>query len=761
MNLKIATLTYQRHDNYGAMLQCYALQKKIQELGVETQIIDYICKVSEKPFSLRALKTKGLKKYISGCIGAITRIPRRKSFAKFRKNYLSLTKPYNETNVSQIGASFDGYIVGSDNVWNSGITGLDERYFLSFVADKRKRSSYAASFGSTKIDFNLKEKYSELLNDFALITVREESGSKLVKDLIKRDSKVVCDPTLLLSKEDWSSIAVKPKIKGKYLLAYQMVPSRSFVKFVNKIAKNKGLKIIFVPFPYGFSKCKKKPGIGPLEWLGLFENAEFIVTDSFHGCVFSVIFQKEFAVRISQLGERIENFLSVLGISNRITQYAEEALNLHHIDYISVEKKLKEFSANSQKELSNILKYFESIKEAGENGVVDPSRCTGCQLCRKLCPVGAITVKKDNLGFVYPDIDLNKCIHCHLCEKVCGEMVKNKNNQIPQCYAAINNDKRIVSNSASGGIFPAIADAVLKSDGVVIGAGYDDHFNITHYSIEKSEDIHKLQGTKYPQSNIYSVFNQITVLLENNKQVLFIGTSCQCAAVREFVKYKKINDDNLLIVDIFCNGVFSPTIWKEYISHLETKYGKVQFVSFRDKKRGWRNKHLKIVADKKNISSYCNNKASILRIYELKIGFRESCYQCPYMTMNRVGDISIGDFWGIERIKPKIDKNTGVSAVIVNNEKGTILFNAIKSQLKTFKVRNEDILQPVLKGFNTKHSCRSQFIKDYKIHGINLILNKYGNVKGFAKLKRDFLVPLSYKTKIAGLVSRIIHHKDE
>ena len=148
--MKIATLTYQRHDNYGAMLQCYALQKKLIDLGVETDVIDYVCKVSENPCSLSSLKANGVKRYITGIIGAATRLPRAKKFKEFRTR-LKMSITVTEKNISQMGASYDGYIVGSDNVWNSDITGLDEIYFLSFVGDKRRRASYAASIGSSKI----------------------------------------------------------------------------------------------------------------------------------------------------------------------------------------------------------------------------------------------------------------------------------------------------------------------------------------------------------------------------------------------------------------------------------------------------------------------------------------------------------------------------------------------------------------------------------------------------------------------------------
>ena len=235
--MKIATLTYQRHDNYGAMLQCYALQKKLEQMGVETEVIDYICEVSVSPFGLNALKAKGLKRYITGIIGAITRLPRKNSFKKFRK-LIRMSKIATKNNISQLGASYDGYIVGSDNVWNVDITGFDENYFLSFVADDRKKVSFAASFGSSKIIGHHNIRYKKLLCDFAILTSREESGADLIQNLTGKEAEAVCDPSLLLTAEEWCNLAIDSYEKEPYLLAYQMVPSRKFVSFVKKVFLN-------------------------------------------------------------------------------------------------------------------------------------------------------------------------------------------------------------------------------------------------------------------------------------------------------------------------------------------------------------------------------------------------------------------------------------------------------------------------------------------------------------------------------------------
>lgn len=757
--MKIATLTYQRHDNYGAMLQCYALQKKIESYGIETEVIDYICDVSENPFGLRALRTKGIKKYITGSIGAITRLPRAKRFTEFRR-LLKMSATVTKKNISQLGKEYDGFIVGSDNVWNTDITGLDEMYFLSFVADKRRRASYAASFGSSKIKESDKDRYTTLLADFAIINCREKSGAKLAADLTGKRTDTGCDPSILLTKEEWSDLAISPREKKPYLLAYQMVPSSGFVKLVRTVAKAKGLNVIYIPFPYGFLSCECKLSIGPLEWLGLFKEAEYILTDSFHGCAFSILFNKQFAVQISQLGERIDNILSIVDLKSRVVDTSNDVQDLPMIDYSIVNNKIELFRKESEDKLKQILKYFKGLKS---NGITDPSQCTGCMLCKTICRTDAINIQRDELGFIYPIIDRDLCIvNCHACETVCKSISQPKAIVDQQYYSAIHNDSDIIKKSGSGGVFSALASQLIEKGGVVYGAAYQSGFLVAHEPARDMEQLERIRGTKYVQSTILTIYEKVAEDLISQKPVLFVGTPCQCAAVQRYVKFKKIEDTNFYCCDIFCHGVFSPQIWDEYLRFLEDKFQeKISYISFRDKDKGWRNKKLKIKTTSSDISDYCNNKASVLRLYEQNISFRESCYQCRYMNLKRRGDISIGDFWGIERVKPELDNNTGVSAVIVNNDKGRILLDSIKNEASFVEFRRQDIIQPALKEFTKKHSQRTTFIDEYKKAGIADILNKYGRVNGKLRIKRDYIIPLLYKLRIAGFASKILHLNDK
>lgn len=360
-------------------------------------------------------------------------------------------------------------------------------------------------------------------------------------------------------------------------------------------------------------------------------------------------------------------------------------------------------------------------------------------------------------------IDENKCIRCGKCETVCESLKLNAKNggDNQKYYSAINKDAKVVKYSGSGGMFTALANVFLKNGGTVYGAGYTDAFAVSHRGVNKLEELSLITGTKYTQSSILGVYELVKEDLVNGKKVLFVGTPCQCSAMRQFLSENKIDDSLLLVVDIFCHGVFSPTIWGEYIELLEEKFGeKITFFSFRDKEKGWRNKQLKVLTESKDVSDYCNYQASVLRMYEQNLSFRDVCYKCSYMNLSRVGDISIGDFWGIERVKPSLDKNTGVSAVLVNTKKGEEIIEEIKGEVTLTEFKRGEILQQVLREPTRMNPRRKQFIRDYKENGAERLFSKYGQVKGKQRIKRDILVPILYKFRVASIASKLLHIKD-
>lgn len=357
---KIATITFSNSTNFGAILQTYALQKAILNMGYETEVIDYECNFVYKPYTLKSFKERGIKAYIMSSILYLTRIPRMNKFKKFRSKIL-FSEKVNSESIKKISNSYAAYIVGSDQVWNNKITGFDKNFFLDFVKDNRKKCSYAASFGVSKINNNLVDEYKRLLGSFNHLLVREEKGCEIIKDLIQREVNTVLDPTLLITKEEWMDLASSKRYDGDYVLVYQMGISTTMLKFAKKLAKRNGCKIVIIPFPLGsMVNAKWEVSSGPEEWLGLFRDAKYIVTDSFHGTVFSIKFNKEFFTEVSPmvkgLSSRIDTILGSVGLTNRLIVNGDNDYIDEKINYEKVNEKL-------EKQVTKSLQYLKEMIE--------------------------------------------------------------------------------------------------------------------------------------------------------------------------------------------------------------------------------------------------------------------------------------------------------------------------------------------------------------------------------------------------------------
>ncbi len=217
---KTATITFQNANNYGALLQTYALHKCLINLGVHNQVLNYKCDYMGKPYGIAALKRKGLIRFFLGIAYYIFRLPRRAKFAEFRSR-INYTKILKRDDLFDLNQKYDFFISGSDQVWNDGISNLDPSFFLDFVKSREKKLSYAASFGFEEISENLKSKYKKLLHDFSSYNMREESGVNIISKLFNKKANLVLDPTLLLTKKDYDEITNLPNIKEKYILVYQ------------------------------------------------------------------------------------------------------------------------------------------------------------------------------------------------------------------------------------------------------------------------------------------------------------------------------------------------------------------------------------------------------------------------------------------------------------------------------------------------------------------------------------------------------------
>lgn len=332
--MKVELITRHAVPNYGSLLQSYATQFAIEKLGHDSEIINYI-RYDEKSKNLAKTLVKGKKwdkNKITRLIYNLIQVPnyvhQYNRFFKYRKKLLKESKDeYNSLEQLKNNVPIcDVFCSGSDQIWGSiGKDIYDEAYFLSF-AEGKKCISYASSFGKTELNKELLYNLNRLLKKYKKILVREDSAKKILKESGLNNVEQVLDPTLLLSKKDWEKLAdnTKLKLKDKYILIYQLHNDKKFDEYAKKFAKIKGLKLLRISTSiyHIFRNGKLIYLPSPSEFLKLFENAEYILTDSFHATVFSIIYNKKFmnVLPTNKTATRIESLHRLFNIEQRILQ---------------------------------------------------------------------------------------------------------------------------------------------------------------------------------------------------------------------------------------------------------------------------------------------------------------------------------------------------------------------------------------------------------------------------------------------------------
>lgn len=380
--------------------------------------------------------------------------------------------------------------------------------------------------------------------------------------------------------------------------------------------------------------------------------------------------------------------------------------------------------------------------------------CCGCSVCIFVCTKNAISMQPDDLGFLYPVVDDDICIECGKCANVC---IFNNHYFAPfklaeqKFYGGRCKNSNEVQNSQSGGAFAALSDFILDNGGVVYGAGFSQGFKVVHKRATTKEERDEFRGSKYVQSELNDILKYLDDDLRQGRVVMFSGTPCQIAALTSLYdksQYRK----NLYLMDFICHGVPSPFVWKEYVKYVEQKFdSEIVFVNYRDKEKGWR-KHFESFVLKKNESRTTSkiflNYYSDLFYKHLDI--RYSCYRCPYTNLNRLSDITVADFWGIEdSVMSDLDDNKGCSSIIVNTEKGQLWFNKICSRLDYKVVNKTELKQPNLSHPTFMNPKRKEFEVDFAKHGFDYVLRKYGNVgiNRIFTIIKNIIRPLVYSVR--------------
>lgn len=319
----------------------------------------------------------------------------------------------------------------------------------------------------------------------------------------------------------------------------------------------------------------------------------------------------------------------------------------------------------------------------------DSSDCCFCRACEHVCAKKAISFSADEEGFSYPVVDESLCIDCGLCQKVCPMQEPQKVlKEEGKAYAFQLKDKTLLSTSSSGGAFIAIASSVLKKGGVVYGAAWEGK-TVFHRRVDESGDIHVLMGSKYVQSDTGNTYIQVKEDLTNGKIVYYTGTPCQIAGLKLFLRREY---DNLITSDLICHGTPSPKMLEETISHIEKRMNSTFLgYDFRDKKiKGWACSSSSSYRKPNGRICYLKHSREMEAYFTAFMAghmMRMNCYHCPFATYQRVGDLTIADYWGVKKLHPEFpNPSVGMSLILVNTEKGQQIYKVISKENFTHEV---------------------------------------------------------------------------
>lgn len=757
--MKVDIITRHSVPNYGSLLQSYATQKVIEDMGFETEIINYT-RYDERYKNLVNSLIKGKKwnkNFIMRLFYKVIQTPNYarmyKKFENFRNSFLKETlREYGSIEELKKNPPIaDVYCSGSDQIWGKiGTADYDEAYFLQFVNDRNKKCiAYSSSFGKKDIDEILKNKLNELLKNYKEIMVREDTAKKILNEHGFENVKQVLDPTFLLDREKWSELANKAKKKyNGYILVYQLHDNKEFDRYAKQFSKKTGLKLLRVsPSIYHIIRSGKLIYLpNQYDFLALFKNAEYILTDSFHATVFSIIFNKKFVdILPGNTSTRIISILELVGLNDRILK--------NYTDFSFIDKKINFEECNKiiKKEREKSIELLKKAIIDGSENTIDMLnkhyRCTGCRMCKQICPVKAINMIENEEGFYEPTIDKERCIKCGLCYKKCPQLnhaMINQKLEKQMIFATKNKDIKEQRTSSSGGIFSALAKIILNSNGVIYGASFNENLELEHIRINDIKDLYKLKGSKYIQSNVQDTFKLVKNDLNNNKQVLYVGTPCQIGGLRNFLSKEY---DNLILVDLVCHGVPSQKLFNQYIKCLEKiNRSKVINYEFRNKEKAiWELGYIPKVQFKNNTNKYLYGDTDIYIQSFLKGNtLMEACYNCQYTNLERIADITIGDLWGTNKIYPELYDEKGISLLLVNTKKGKKIFDKIKDELYIKDIKLDKIIkymqplrEPSKRPQNRDYSIFNlfQYFKKNRISNV-LSIKKYIPISIRKKIKR-------------------------
>ncbi|PYG89470.1 coenzyme F420-reducing hydrogenase beta subunit [Ruminiclostridium sufflavum DSM 19573] len=691
---KIAVMTWYHYNNFGTVLQVYALNEILKELGHTPGVINYIpddkriwtiSNIFEEPLLFTNKLLTKIKRSLK--VYGTDDNKRDEAFECFRKEHIAMTSSCKTASeLYALNRQFDVFICGSDQIWSPDT--FNPKYFLDFVSNTSGRIAYAPSMGVAAIENNdVMEHMKKEIQRFKHLSVREGEGSSLIQKLTGQEARVVLDPTLLRDKSMWDRLVSSKEylniLKRPYLLCYFLGRCERYWHSVSRIAKLLDLEAVVIPvhpndYKRGFEVIK---GAGPKEFLELFSGAEFVCTDSYHGTIFSIINEKPFVVykRFSDKSKKSQNsriysLLRLLGLEGLLYSGndRESAAGAKDIDYKNVKIIIEEKRKESIKFLKDSI--ADSLKARTSSEFKITNTCCGCGACEAACPQAAVSMELDGLGFLKAKVDKDSCIKCRVCISVCpfnGKSVPQIGKEGDKLFMGRSKSAEVLNKSSSGGVAHEIASFCCENGYAVTGCIYDNDKRLArHMRIAAGalSGLKALQGSKYLQSH----FGQsIKDTIASEKAAVF-GTPCQIAGLANLLSSKGIRD-NYVLVDLICHGVPSDILWKRYLEELNLRSGRgtLHKADFRYKPMGWQKRYIRIESGEK-VYTEKDTKDLFYRFYKAGNCLAESCYECNYRTSG-CADIRLGDYWGEKYKREK----TGASMVLALTQKGEKLLESL------------------------------------------------------------------------------------
>ena len=674
------------HENFGGCLTYFALERSIKALGYSVVMIQ------------EALGYPG--RYV---------IPNNGIAMQFAQKQYDYTPQVTASELNKFNEICNIFVVGGDQLWNNRIVFSQQDSFLSFVDMNKTKISYSTSFGSA--DFNPPQSFIEttypLLKRFDAVSVREDYAVDIAKNFYNINATQVIDAVFLPDIQEYRSAAKNADVKlpkNKYLVAFILNPTPAKRNQIEQIARKLNLEIICIPdaaiayhkaFYEVFNGMNIMSPLSISNFLKAYDNASYVITDSFHGTCMSYIFRKPFSVYFNR--ERgADRFISLMNIlelnSRRIfeDQSEDQLVADPNIDF-DIDWSHADTNVAKEKEFSlNWLKHALSLKahkEFSQKTVYSLSEkyCVGCGACVSVCPHNALSLQPDNLGYFRATINKINCTLCGACQKVCPALnpPAKTNSDKPRLVGLQCKDENLLQKSSTGGVFGLLAKSILNKGGVVCGAAWNENLGVEHIIIDNEADLNRLHKSKYMQSFTGNIFRDIKNYLDKNTPVLFSGCPCQVAGLKSYLKK---DYPNLLLVDLLCGNAPSQMFFKKYLeSNFKDK--NISGYEFRNKTYGW-NCYSVLVSfangDKELINSPTED--AYQSVYHNHTMCPVHCENCKYQSKPRYGDITIGDFWGISQKDKSADYSKGLNAVIINNAKGESYFNSLnKEDLRIYK----------------------------------------------------------------------------